>query len=219
MHVLGQWQLERAEYKEDLLNKIAERKDLAPVSIQELPHSEDDRIFLPVRLSGTFDGEHQFLYDNRIVEKRAGYHVYTPLLLDNGQRLLVNRGWVPQGKTRQDLPKLPVSTSEVEFTGLMDKTPSKGITLADNLHTDIRWPMVLQYIDIIELERFTGFSFNPMVVWMDAGSDNILHHELPVLKLDCAKNRGYAFQWYAMATALIIIYTVVNTKRNTNRHE
>ena len=32
-------------------------------------------------------------------------------------------------------------------------------------------------------------------------------------KLNAAKNNGYAFQWFAMSVALLIIYLVVNTKR------
>jgi surfeit locus 1 family protein len=213
---MGLWQLSRAEYKDNLLDKIAERKDLRPISLAELPHKEEDRLFLPVNVSGTFDAEHQFLYDNRILEGRAGYHVYTPLKLRTGDSILVNRGWVPQGKTRQDLPEIPASLKEVKFTGLVDKVPSKGLILSERVHEEISWPMVLQYIDIKELEQVLDYSMMPVVVWMDKNSRDIFQHELPVLTLDSSKNRGYVFQWFAMALALLIIYIVLNTKKTGN---
>lgn len=216
---LGIWQLERAEYKEDLLAKINARQHLSPVSLRELPHDEDDRIFIPVRIRGRFDTEHQFLYDNRIVNAQAGYHVYSILHTDTGSTILVNRGWVPQGRTRDDLPELTLPSTVVEFTGLMDKMPSKGVILSGNIHSSESWPMVLQYVDANELGDVLGYPLMSTVVWMDAGSDYTFQHELPVLVLDSAKNRGYAFQWFAMSFALLTIYIVVNTRKTGKINE
>jgi surfeit locus 1 family protein len=213
---MGLWQLSRAEYKDNLLDKIGERRDFQPVSITELPHDEADRLFLPVNVRGTFDTRHQFLYDNRIKSGKAGYHVYTPLRLQTGDSILVNRGWVPQGKTRQDLPKLPASLTAVEFSGLIDKVPSKGFVLSEKLHEEISWPMVLQYIDTEQLERILGYSLMPVVIWMDDNTGDIFQHELPVLSLDSSKNKGYVFQWFAMGFTLLIIYIVLNIKKTGN---
>jgi len=216
---MGLWQLDRAEYKDNLLNKIGERKGLQPVSLAELPHNDEDRLFMPVRVSGMFDTEHQFLYDNRILDGRAGYHVYTPLRLQTGEAILVNRGWVPQGKTRQDLPEIPASLATVEFSGLMDRVPSKGFVLSGQLHNEITWPMVLQYVDTEELGRMLGYPLMSMVIWMDKSSKDIFQHELPVLLLDSAKNKGYAFQWFAMALTILILYIVLNTKKAANNYD
>lgn len=210
---MGFWQLSRAEYKDNLLDKIAQRKDLRPVSIEQLPHEEKDRLFLPVYVRGSFDTRRQFLYDNRIMSGKAGYHVYTPLQLHTGESILVNRGWVPQGKTRQDLPEIPASLTTVEFEGLMDKVPSKGVILSEQVHDEISWPMVLQYIDTQELEQILGYSLMPMVIWMNSSSEDIFQYELPVLALDSSRNKGYTFQWFAMALTLLIIYIVLNTKK------
>ncbi len=45
---------------------------------------------------------HQFLLDNMTHAGRAGYEVLTPLLLDDGRVLLVNRGWLPLPDGRRD---------------------------------------------------------------------------------------------------------------------
>lgn len=183
MITLGLWQLDRAEYKDDLLAKINQRQHLSPVSMRELPHQDSDRLFMPVRLRGTFDTQHQFLYDNRIRNKQAGYHVYSVLHLETGDSVLVNRGWIAQGRTRDELPDLQLPAAVVEFTGLMDKMPSRGVILADNVNSTGSWPMMLQYVDAVELAEVTGYPLMSMVVWMDADSDYIFQHELPVLIL------------------------------------
>jgi cytochrome oxidase assembly protein ShyY1 len=61
-----------------------------------------------------------------------------------------------------------------------------------------------------------GYELYDMIVWLDEGksdaSAGIYQYDLPVLNLNSAKNNGYAFQWFAMSLALLIIYLVVNTK-------
>jgi cytochrome oxidase assembly protein ShyY1 len=54
-----------------------------------------------------------------------------------------------------------------------------------------------------------------VILRLDAGAEHGFHRELPALKLDSAKNTGYAFQWYAMSAALFVIYMAVNVKRRT----
>ena len=213
---MGQWQAGKAEYKRNLQQKIEERKNLQPVGINEIPHEMDERLFLPVVIDGSYDVEHSFLHDNRIINGHAGYDIYTPFRMANGDTILVNRGWVVQGRTRDDLPLFETPAESIGFKGLLDKPPSKGVVLADNLHSSHEWPMVLQYVDLNELEQVLGYKLMPVILRLDAGAEHGFHRELPALKLDSAKNTGYAFQWYAMSAALFGIYMAVNIKRRTD---
>ncbi len=213
MFTLGQWQYEKGEYISNLQDKINERKYLAPVSMDELPHKLEDRIFLPVIVSGTFDAGHNFYFDNRIVNGVAGYDIFTPFRMDDGNAILVNRGWLKQGRTRQDLPEFDTVTSKVSFKALLDRPPSKDFLLAENVHDNLSWPMVLQYVDTQEISGMLGYEVMPMVLRLDKDADHGFYREIPVLKLDSAKNTGYAFQWYAMMAALVVIYIAVNTKK------
>jgi len=217
MFTLGQWQHEKGEYISNLQHKINERKYLPPVSMQELPHDIDDRVFLPVMVSGTFDAEHHFYFDNRIVNGVAGYDIFTPFRMDDGHAVLVNRGWLRQGRTRQDLPEFDTDTSTVSFKALFDKPPSKDFLLAENVHGDLAWPMVLQYVDTQEISNMLGYELMPMVLRLDKDADHGFYREIPVLKLDSAKNTGYAFQWFAMSAALLVIYIAVNTKKTVRK--
>jgi surfeit locus 1 family protein len=210
---MGLWQLDRAAFRQDLQHKIEQRRNLPPVSLAELPTQTEDAVFYPVSIRGRFDREHQFLLDNRVYNQAPGYHVYTPLIMSDGRAILVNRGWVAQGRTRQDLPELPAPDDVVEFTGLMDKPPAKGFILMDHANDSLQWPRVLQYIDMKELGELTGHNLYPMIVWMDGDTGYGFDYQLPVMSLNSTKNTGYAFQWFSMSIALSIIYIVVNTKR------
>lgn len=213
MMSLGLWQMERAEFKHNLEVNMNQRKDLAPVSLQELPHDEDARRFMPVVVHGRFDAAQQFLFDNRIVQGRAGYDVYTPFQLENGESILVNRGWLPQGKSRQDLPDIKVTEENVQLRGLLNKSPTIDFLLSDKVNQFTGWPMVLQYVEPAELDSLVGYSLMSMVLWLDAEENYGYYRQLPVVNLNPEKNSGYAFQWFAMTIALLMIYFIVNTKK------
>jgi surfeit locus 1 family protein len=210
---MGMWQWEKGEFRQNLEQTVAARKDLAPIDWYLLPAEQQQWKYLPVQISGRFDNARQFLRDNRIVAGRAGYDVYTPFITNSGEVLLLNRGWLPQGRTRQDLPDIEVTQQEVTITGLVDSLPEKGVILADNVHQANSWPRVLQYLDIAEMNAMTGYTLLDKIVWLKPDTDYGYYREYPSVDLQSAKNTGYAFQWFAMSVALSIIYIVVNTKK------
>lgn len=213
MVFMAQWQAGKAEFKDNLRDKIVARKDLPAITLEQLPATESDRLFLPVVIDGQYDVEHSFLLDNKVLNRHVGYDVYTPLKMPDGRSILVNRGFLPQGRTRQDLPVIETPDKMLTVKGLIDKVPSRTIVLADNVNQVKSWPAVLQYINDEEIEAILGYPVFNMVLWLDKEENHGFSRTLPALNLDSAKNTGYAFQWYAMTIALLIIYIVVNTKK------
>jgi surfeit locus 1 family protein len=94
---LGTWQLQRLYWKESLIADIGERKDQAPVSLADLERRwlrTSDVDYFPVSVEGRYQHElEQYYYTTH--EGRVGWNVYTPLELDDGRVLFVNRGFVP----------------------------------------------------------------------------------------------------------------------------
>ena len=216
---MGQWQAAKAEYKDDLRDKIVARKDLPVISMQELPATEDERLFLPVQITGQYDTEHTFLLDNRILNGRAGYDVYVPLIMPTEQAILVNLGFAPQGRNRQDLPHAETPAGMLHVKGLLDKIPSRTIVLADDVNKVNSWPVMLQYIDVEEMQKILKYPVFNMVLWLDKDENYGFTRTQPALSSDSAKNAGYAFQWYAMTIALLIIYIAVNTRKRDEKHD
>lgn len=212
---MAQWQSGKAEYKEYLRASIVARKDLEPVTLSELPESIDERLFMPVNISGQFDTEHYFLLDNKVNNGQVGYEVYAPLLLPDGITILINRGFVAMGRTRQQLPQINTPVETVHIKGLLDRPPSRTVVLADNVNQAGSWPIVLQYVDLDEIQGFLGKPIFDMILWLDPDDPNSFAGQPPALSLDSAKNTGYAFQWYAMSVALSGIYFFVNIRRRS----
>ncbi|MDT8282784.1 MAG: SURF1 family protein [Gammaproteobacteria bacterium] len=216
---LGFWQLDRAEYKDTLQQKIEQRKNLSALNMDELPESKDDRRYLPITFSGEYDARHSFLLDNITLKGRVGYHVFTPVKSTDSRVILVYRGFVGIGESRQKLPDLKTPEGRVLIHGLLDLPPSRTILLAEDSQQTERWPVVLQYIDLAMISQLLGYPLYDMVLLLDQDSPGIFAYDIPVLNLNAAKNNGYAFQWFAMSIALLIIFFVVNIKKDDLNNE
>ncbi len=104
---LGSWQLDRKTWKEGLIDVLTQRLSGAPV---DLPPPDGwalldaaNQEFRRVLLRGEFLHERESLvYTNgsplRPDVKGPGYWVFTPARLAGGQIVMVNRGFVPQGR-------------------------------------------------------------------------------------------------------------------------
>jgi surfeit locus 1 family protein len=213
---LGFWQLGRAEFKDTLQQKIEERKNMSVSGLDELAVTVEDRRYMPVGFTGEYDNEHSFLLDNKILNGRVGYHVYTPVLLAENKAILVARGFIAMGKTRDQLPEIDTPAGFARFEGLLDQPPSRALVLAEYKQQSENWPVVLQYIDLDQISDMLGYELYDMIMWLNEDPEQInglFTYDLPVLNLNAAKNNGYAFQWFAMSLALSVIYIFVNIKR------
>lgn len=219
MYSLGVWQLSRGNYRDNLQQKIVARQELPALTFNELPYGSDERLYLPVRFRGRYDSSRLIYLDNRIVNGVVGYDVYTPFELANGVNVLVNRGFTAQGRTRQQLPLVDTPTGEVEIHGILEKQPPRGVMLGENLHKETSWPLLLQYIELAEIENKTGTDMMEMVVRLNRNEAGGLIYNQPVMNLDSSKNYGYAFQWFAMMTAVISLFLVMNTKKRISNDE
>ena len=112
---LGTWQVQRLHWKEGLLATIDRRMHAAPLPLAEMERlfaETGDVDYMPVTATGSFvhAGERHFL---ATWNGQAGFFVYTPLKLEDGRFLLVNRGFVPYAM------KDAASRGEGEVPGLV----------------------------------------------------------------------------------------------------
>lgn len=95
---LGAWQVERLRWKEGIVATIDARIHAPPKplgEIEAIQGASGDVDYWPVEARGTFlhSGERYFL---ATLKGQAGWHIYTPLLLEGGdEAIFVNRGFVP----------------------------------------------------------------------------------------------------------------------------
>src|SRR5699024_1668801 len=132
----GIWQVQRGHAKAAMLTqrRVASQAPPQPLLTvlvdNHVPASAT--VFGPhVEVHGYYDPAHQILLDNQTHEGRAGYRVWTPLVLSDGRRMLIDRGWVPIGPGgREDPPALPAPAGELTVTGILRGLPQPGIRLS-----------------------------------------------------------------------------------------
>lgn len=89
---LGIWQVQRLAWKEAILAQVDARVSGAPVDLPATLDRTDDR-YLPVRAAGTIEAEAIFVLVSR-KQIGAGYRMISPLVMDTGRRVLVDRGFI-----------------------------------------------------------------------------------------------------------------------------
>ena len=95
---LGTWQVERLHWKQGIIDTIEARLGAAPMPIAAIARvaaETGDVDYRPAVAAGRFlNAEERFFLSTH--EGQAGWNVYVPMVLDEGQGILfVNRGFVP----------------------------------------------------------------------------------------------------------------------------
>ncbi len=190
------WQRARMHDKEALRAQLDAAAAAPAIALpQALPDWSALR-FRPVALSGHYDAPHQVLIDNRIDAGRVGFHVVTPLVLDDGRAVLVDRGFVAAGATRTDLPVVPVPAGEVAVRGRID-LPGRYFEFARAGPAGNVW----QNLDPARFAAATGIAVLPVVVLQDArdAPRDGLARNWPAPDVGVDMHRSYMLQWLAFA--------------------
>ncbi len=219
---LGVWQLGRAEEKRSIEQIVAVRSEAPPLEIdpsrwRSIQQSADTLAlaYAPVAMSGRFDGARQFLLDNRTRNGVAGFHVLTVFVPAGAAGgVLVNRGWIPLGERRDQTPALPVPSEELRITGSFDGPRRPPPLLGPSGYEQGQWPKIVQRVELESIADQLGMALLPRVVLLDPNAPGGFVREWkPYYGIPVERHQAYAFQWFALAAALAIIYLVVNLKR------
>lgn len=141
---LGFWQLHRHEHRVANNRIIAAALKADPVPVEsvtrpgfQVPHKD---LYKAVTATGHYDTAHQVVARHRTAGnsgsdddsgggQQVGYHVITPLILDDGRAVLVNRGWIAPGNDPTVFPKVaPPPSGEVTVVGRLRPDESSAET-------------------------------------------------------------------------------------------
>lgn len=222
---LGFWQLDRAHQKKVLQQEYQKTSEAQIIPIQAISSSDKELDYTKVKLTGHYDNQHSFLVDNRTLNGRVGYEVITPFLVSNmNHAIFINRGWIAQGKTRDELPDIPSIDNTVSIEGRL-YTPTKPSVFVPEMSFNSleKWPIVIQYIDIEKMAKIIEKPKFSYVISLEENMPGALQRIWQPISLSPTKHIGYAVQWFGLALALIILYIVANTKKyhklKTDKHE
>lgn len=208
---LGLWQWSRAEEKVQLLE--ASKKQATHVidlSANQVPNQ-----YQTVQAVGQFDDKHVFLLDNRYYHHRFGFEVLVPYKLKDNQYVLVDRGWVEGSLERKNLPQINPTIATESIQGVAYYPSKKIWTLGKNVNNQGQWPLVIEKIDFKQIAKVLNISLLPFVLRLDAADPNAFVRDWRVVTMLPVQHKGYAFQWFGMAIAAIIIFLVLNLERRS----
>lgn len=197
---LGFWQLSRSEEKQNMMDSYQRGQQQAPI-----PFSTSVKHYQTVLVSGEYDLQHQFLLDNQIHQQQIGYQVFTPLKTAQGW-VLVNRGWIKRGASRQQLPDIPAPNAAGTMEAMVYYPSGKGILLGSISDNPTQWPRVMQKLDIPQWSAMLNQPLLPFSLRLTKNEPNGLVLDWTPVMISPARHVGYAVQWFSLAGALLLLY-------------
>lgn len=215
---LGYWQLGRAEEKQQTLEQVQQREQMASVDVRELVEPDgdfkaDDHLYRRVSATGVYHADKTIFIDNQVQDSQVGYRLVTPLKLsDSKNYILVDRGWISVGESRASLPQFATAAGEVVLSGRLQRPAAKPPLWDEDyaVNSGHLW----QYLPIADYARQMQLNFLPLVLELapEEGSEIEPSLRRQWAKIDdqwVAKHRGYAFQWFAMSAAFFVACLVL----------
>ncbi len=210
---LGVWQLYRAEEKSQLQQEVESRLNGPPLaSLPQAANAATTR-FQPVALSGTLLAHNSLYLDNVVQNRINGYEIFTPLVLNDGRWVLIDRGWVPAIADRKRLPEIPTPNEPVDIRGVLYPPKSKPIMVGalpppDSDH-ETRW----FYLDTQYLAGKTGKEVYPLVVRLDPDAPYGFDRDWAPFDAKVSMHIGYAIHWFVFSFFVFVCVVVLYRKR------
>lgn len=210
---LGKWQLSRADEKNMRHKQLEQYAKQPAVTLPGTQVSLKSFQYRDVEVRGEYLSEYTIYLDNKTYQGRAGYHIITPLKIKNSPlHVPINRGWIALGNDRSILPSVAEVEGEVKVVGTVVSPEIRTLELSDSFAEGKVW-------DNFNLQRYqeaTGLEMQPiMILQKDALKDGLIR-DWSKPDSGASKNIGYAIQWFSLAATAIIIFLVLNVKRNNS---
>jgi len=204
---LGFWQLDRADQKlsiqTDYQNQLSkDYLDLKKVQKNPLRYTK-------IMAEGTFL-EPYFLLDNIVHNKKAGYLVMSPFLVED-KVIIVNRGWV-DNFSRQKFPEILTPESDQQIKGYI-KYPMRLLELS-GINMTSKEPFIMQNLNINEISSILKKEIYPFYLNLEIDSDHSYIQIEQKTENKYLTHYMYAGQWFLFALIGIIFLILLNRKKN-----
>lgn len=217
---LGVWQLHRAAEKKAIIAARQQAAKENPTSLNRWlgVHSGVQSLYRSaVSVRGRPDTRHQLLLDNQTAQGIAGYDVWTPVRLPGRGSVivLVDRGWVPMNPDRSVRPDPQMPDEVVTLRGVLRDLPAPGIRLGEHgCEADGAWPRIVNYPKLEDIQCLFGTRLVNGLILLNPDESYGFRREWDTFPIKPIRHYSYAAQWFAMALAVLVVFLVVNSKRD-----
>ena len=198
---LGTWQVERLHWKRGVLAQIA-RAEAAPA----VPMPAAPVPFSKVEVTGHLRDDLSAYYGAEVRDTPAGPQLGTQLIVplerEDGDDVLVDRGWVPNARPRG----IALSSGEVTLEGYVRPGDAPGLFSAGDS------PATRQFytLDPASIGAALGLQRIASFVLVAMGPPPPERYPDPARHLPQPPNNhlSYAITWYGLAVALVVIFVL-----------
>lgn len=211
---LGAWQLDRAQHKRALEAAYAAAPRQAALDLNVGAGPARSEAVVRAQASGRYRPDRQILLDNQPRQGVPGYRVWTPMELDSGAWVLVDRGWVAASPDRGVLPEIGFEGPPPQrVSGFWRPLPEPGLRLADPGCAAAPFPRVLSFPTLETVRCVLDAPVLSGLLLLDPdqpqGYVREWDHPNPVPP---SRHYAYAAQWFAFAATLLFLFFKLNLK-------
>ena len=209
---LGTWQVQRHNWKSDLIAKLKYRSQATAVALPSPDAPLGEVEFQRVQVNGSFLHEREFFLLGRSRRGTPGLHVLTPLLRSDGKGyILIDRGWIPFER-RDPLSRAKgLVKGQVSFEGIVRIARGPNMFMPDNDPTGNNW----YFIDPGAMALKAEIDALPSYYVLSGAKEIPSIYPIPrQWRLDIRNDHiEYAVTWYLMAFILVIIYVLYHRQK------
>lgn len=207
---LGFWQISRADEKTKMIlaQKTQEKQSPVRWTLKEKLPLQYERIVLKGKYLSQI-----FLLDNQHHKHQFGYDILSPLELDDGTIIIVDRGWVPGELTRRVLPNIQIPKGTVELQGSAYFPSKNQWVLGPALEEKGNKMIILERVDDQLMSQILQKSVSPFIIRLDKQDTHGFVREWETVSMPPQRHLAYALQWFAMALVILIIFVALNLKK------
>ncbi|MDC0360786.1 SURF1 family protein [Alphaproteobacteria bacterium] len=199
---LGLWQLDRRAWKLDLIADLDANLAAPPIVMTTAPSPDD--AWRRASFTGVWATKTPARIVSRTLNGQVGADFAAPLMLKNGDVIIVRIGWI---RDPTETPVLPAG--DVTVSGVLFPSPRPTAFTPDNTPPD-RWlwldPKPIATAFGASAERTASLALNVT----DASAGLTARPARPTVPND---HLQYAFTWFSLALALAVIAFVALRRR------
>ncbi|MFT7573637.1 MAG: surfeit locus 1 family protein [Paracoccaceae bacterium] len=213
---LGLWQVQRLEWKHEIIADRMERMSAPAVAVSAVPDAGWRAFELrPMRARGVYRHDKSLEIASRTLKGRPGVHVLTPLVLADGSgTVLVNRGWAPPVNARNPA-EFDHPGGMVTVDGFLRAGAKTSAWVPDNEPANDIW----FYADAPAMAKARGLGVvKPYVIELAptaAGIAGARGYPIAGQTVTAIRNNHlqYAVTWFGLAATLVVIYVLYQIRR------
>ena len=223
---MGIWQLDRNRDRQARIREIKSVQDMPVLDLNQeaLPTDLSKMEYRKVTVSGEFDFNHQVALRNQIWTQtwgdEPGFALLTPLMLPDGQSVLVERGWIPNKydtpQSWQEFDEPGIVTIEGILRLPMEKGEMGGGVPDPTLEPGENQLDFWNFVNLGRLQKQIPYTILDVYIQQSPADNN---QELPFEwiaqpDLDPGAHIGFALMWFFYAGLLLFGYPAWLKKQN-----